>query len=88
MRLDDEFYTVVGESFAQLMELLLGQNDPEMRDWHVMLIDMVAVFLWHEGIIDIAHDEFMREETISNVVRSTFYFVASDHLRVKLMRLL
>lgn len=56
MRVDNEFYTVLSESFAQLMELMLAQNDPEMRDWHVVLIDMVAVFLWHEGIIDIAQN--------------------------------
>lgn len=88
MRVDDEFYAICGKSFAQLMELFLAQHNSKMGNWHVMLVNMVAVLLRHERIVDIAHYQLMREEAISDMMGPSFYFLAANHLRVELMRFL
>lgn len=49
------------------MELILEEDDAKMRNRHIILIHMIAVFLRSEGILNIGHNELMIEELVSDV---------------------
>jgi hypothetical protein len=54
MRFNNEFGLVLCQSFTQLMELILEQDDAKMRNRHIILIYVVAMFLRSEGIVDMS----------------------------------
>lgn len=70
---------------AQLMELGLGQDYPKMRHRHVILVHVVAVLLWLEGIPHIADQQLMVEHSISGVSVAPLNLFAAHRLRVELV---
>jgi hypothetical protein len=88
MRVNDELHITLGESFAQLMELIDSENNAKMGYRYVVLIDMVAVFLWRVGLTNKTHGKLMVVKTISDVPVTPAQLDASDGLKVKLVRVL
>ena len=85
MGLYDEFSADGGQSLAQLMELGFGQNYPKMGYRHVILVHVVAVLLWLEGIPHIADQQLMVEHSIPGVSVALLDLLTSHRLRVELV---
>ena len=67
------------------MKLILQQNNPKMRHRHIKLVDMVAVFLRSEGIIDMSNYELMVVELIFDVMRCSTELVGSYGLGIEVV---
>ena len=88
MRLNYEFSPYLGQSFAQLMKLIFFQNNPKVRHRHVILIYMVAVFLWFECLPHKTNNKFVIVELIFDMTITFADFLTPHCVRVKLMRTL
>jgi hypothetical protein len=78
MRFDNEFGMVLGQPFAQLMELVLEQDDAKMRHRDIILVYVAAVFLRSEGIVNMGYHEVMVVELISDLTSRPADLLGSD----------
>ena len=67
------------------MELVLEQDDPKMRDGHIILVHLIAVFLRSERIANIDHYKFVIVELISDVSGGPTNLVSSEGLGVEVV---
>ena len=67
------------------MELVLEQDDPKMRDGHIILIHVIAVLLRSERIVNICHYKLMIVKLISDVSGGPTNLVSSEGLGVEVV---
>lgn len=70
MRLYYEFHAFLGQSLTQLMKLFFVQNDTKMRNWYIILIDMIAMFLRNELLPQKVYSEMVTIEIIIDMIVS------------------
>lgn len=83
MRFNYEFNAFLGQSLTQLMELLFVQNDAKMRNWYIILIDMIAMFLRDELLPQKVHSEIVAIEIKIDMIVSSIQFLSADDLTVE-----
>ena len=67
------------------MELGFGQDYPKMGHRHIILVYVVAVLLWLEGIAHIADQKLVIVESISGMAVAPLDLLAAHRLRVELV---
>lgn len=65
------------------MELLFVQNDAKMRNWYIILIDMIAMFLRDELLPQKVHSEIVTIEIKIDMIVSSIQFLSADDLTVE-----
>ena len=83
MRLNDKLYIIFLQSLAQFVKLMSRKNDSEMRNRHVVLIDVIAVLLGLEVFFYESDSQQMIVKIVPNSGFRTVYFLGPDDFGVE-----
>jgi hypothetical protein len=83
MRLNDELYIAFLQSLAQLVEFIGREDYSEMRDGHIMLVDVIAMLLRKETFLYEADSQQMIIEIVTNSGICAVYFLGLDDFVVE-----
>jgi len=59
MRFNNKHSFLFNQPLAQFFKFFLAKNNTKVRDWNIILINMIAMFLWFVVICNITHDQLM-----------------------------